>query len=175
MGLLHGDWLSRRRGAKMRRVPTEGSTQRTGEAAVSVHDVAAYILSKQSPMSAMKLQKLTYYCQAWSLVWDDRPMFPEPIQAWANGPVVPALWERHRGRFNLDRQWAIGDPGRLDEDARETVDVILRDYGDKSAQWLSDLTHAERPWAEARRGMAAGDRGSAEITQLALADYYSSL
>jgi uncharacterized phage-associated protein len=57
---------------------------------VSVDDVAAYILEQRGPMSAMKLQKLVYYSQAWSLVWEDRPLFREEIQAWASGPVVPA-------------------------------------------------------------------------------------
>ncbi|WP_307850044.1 MULTISPECIES: type II toxin-antitoxin system antitoxin SocA domain-containing protein [unclassified Saccharopolyspora] len=42
-------------------------------------------------MTAMKLQKLVYYSQAWHLVWDERPLFDEPVQAWANGPVVPDL------------------------------------------------------------------------------------
>lgn len=37
-------------------------------------DVAQYILSKYGSMSAMKLQKLVFYSQAWSLVWDDAPM-----------------------------------------------------------------------------------------------------
>ena len=45
---------------------------------VSAHDVAAYILERQSPMSSMKLQKMVYFAQAWSLVWDDRPLFPDP-------------------------------------------------------------------------------------------------
>ena len=39
--------------------------------AVSAGDVAAYILRKQGTLPAMKLQKLVYYSQAWSLVWDD--------------------------------------------------------------------------------------------------------
>lgn len=34
----------------------------------SVFDVAAYVLEKMGPMSAMKLQKLVYYSQAWALV-----------------------------------------------------------------------------------------------------------
>ena len=38
---------------------------------ITVFDVANYILNKQGSMSAMKLQKLVYYSQAWSLVWDD--------------------------------------------------------------------------------------------------------
>jgi hypothetical protein len=57
----------------------------------TVFDVAAYILEKKGEMSAWRLQKLVYYSQAWSLVWDERPLFDEPIQAWANGPVCLAL------------------------------------------------------------------------------------
>jgi len=68
---------------------------------VSVLDVAANILAKRGPMSVMKLQKLVYYCQAWSLVWDDRPMFREPIEAWTMGPAVPALYREHRGMFEI--------------------------------------------------------------------------
>ncbi len=32
-------------------------------------DVAQYILEKQGEMTSIKLQKLVYYTQAWSLVW----------------------------------------------------------------------------------------------------------
>ena len=35
----------------------------------TVFEVAKYILEKKEKMSTMKLQKLLYYCQAWSLVW----------------------------------------------------------------------------------------------------------
>jgi len=62
----------------------------------SVHDVAAYILREQGAMSTWKLQKLVYYSLAWHLVWDDEPLFEEPIQAWANGPVVRALYPGFR-------------------------------------------------------------------------------
>jgi uncharacterized phage-associated protein len=140
----------------------------------SAHDVAAYILTRRSPISAMKLQKLVYYSQAWSLVWDDRPLFPERIQAWANGPVVRELYERHRGQFDV-RAWPQGDPDALDADARETVDAVLDYYGPKTAQWLSDLTHREDPWKHARRGIPEGERGTREISLEAMMDYYSNL
>ena len=58
---------------------------------VSVLDVAASILKQHGPMSTWKLQKLCYYSQAWSLVWDEEPLFSEDIQAWAHGPVIPKL------------------------------------------------------------------------------------
>lgn len=142
--------------------------------AFSAHDVAAYILQKRQPLSAMKLQKLVYYSQAWSLVWDDRPLFGESIEAWANGPVVRALYERHRGQFDV-REWPWGHAERLDEDARTTIDAVCGYYGDRNAQWLSDLTHRERPWIAAREGLKDGERGAREISLASMMEYYSSL
>jgi len=151
----------------------ESIAQAERRAAMSVLDVAAYILRQQGAITTWKLQKLVYYCQAWSLVWDDRPMFPERIEAWANGPVCPALYDYHRGMFYISA--VSGDRARLDRAGQETVDAVLKYYGDKGGQWLSDLTHSERPWLDARRGLAAGERGAREITCAAMAEYYSSL
>ena len=53
----------------------------------NVFDVAKYIIEKQGQLTAMKLQKLVYYSQVWTLVWDEEPLFPEVIQAWGKGPV----------------------------------------------------------------------------------------
>jgi uncharacterized phage-associated protein len=140
----------------------------------SAHDVAAYIVKKHGALSAMKLEKLVYYSQAWSVVWDEAPLFPERIEAWANGPVVPELYDVHRGQFVV-KSWPKGDPDRLSQDQRDTVDAVLKFYGDRSAQWLSDLTHSERPWRDARKGMDDGERGNREITLASLEEYYSSL
>lgn len=142
----------------------------------NVLDVAQYILDNRGRMTAWKLQKLCYYAQAWSLVWDEKKLFPEPIEAWANGPVVRALYERHRGKFQVSKIEG-GDPTRLTAQQRDTVNAVLRAYGDKSSQWLSDLTHQEDPWRDARlrAGLRPGERGNAEITIGALATYYGSL
>ena len=140
----------------------------------TVYDVAAYILAQCGAMTAMKLQKLVYYCQAWSLVWDERPMFGSAIEAGANGPVVRDLYEQHRGMFTVSNS-PSGDPSALDKDARETVDAVLRTYGDKTSQWLSNLTHQERPWRDARGNLGPNDRGEREITHAAMAEYYGSL
>ena len=141
----------------------------------TVFDVAAYILDKKGEMTALKLQKLVYYSQAWSLVWDEQELFPEKIEAWANGPVVRELYDAHRGMFRVPSGSIPGDQNSLTDKQRETVDAVLRYYGDKSSQWLSDLTHQEDPWRDARVNLAPGERGNAEITHAAMAEYYSSL
>ena len=144
---------------------------------MSANDVAAYILQQRGPMSAMKLQKLVYYSQAWSLVWDDRPMFADQIEAWANGPVCVPLYNSHRGRFTVEPGSIPGNPQDLDEDARQTVNAVLQFYGDKSAQWLSDLTHLEAPWrnARSRAGAKDGETCHETITLEEMAEYYLSI
>jgi uncharacterized phage-associated protein len=69
----------------------------------------------------------------------------------------------------------VGDASRLSKDQRETVDAVLTFYGHRRAQWLSDLTHREAPWRDARRGLDDGDRSNREITPDALAEYYGGL
>lgn len=140
----------------------------------NVHDVAAYILKKKPSMSTWKLQKLVYYSQAWHLVWEERRLFPERIEAWANGPVVRELYDVHKGRFTVS-SWSCGKVRNLAASERDTIDRVLDFYGDKSGHWLSELTHQERPWREARAGLAPGQRGNRQIKLDALAEYYGSL
>jgi uncharacterized phage-associated protein len=141
--------------------------------AASVHDVATYILEKLGPMTAMKLQKLVYYSQAWSLVWDEKPLFKSRIEAWANGPVVPDLYKKHRGQFKV-MHWE-GNSSALSPKQKETIDAVLKFYGDKSSQWLSDLTHQEAPWRKARAGILPGHPGDSVISHASMAEYYSSI
>lgn len=159
--------------AQGRALPVDQTTKTT------VNDVAAYILQNRGPLTAMKLQKLVYYCQAWSLVWDERPLFDEEIRAWANGPVVRELYNVHRGCFMVERDnhdsLRKARPESLDSDARETIDQVLNFYGNKDAQWLSELTHKERPWREARGRYDAGEASGDLISLASMEEYYSSL
>lgn len=141
---------------------------------ISAKDVAAYIMSKCKPMTAMKLQKLVYYSQAWSLVWDEKPLFTEEIEAWANGPIVPDLYQLHKGMFELS-SWSYGSVDKLGKKEIETIDAVLKFYGDKTGQYLSELTHNESPWKLARTGLIAGQRSNVVITHSAMHEYYGSL
>ena len=137
----------------------------------SVFDVARYILHFKGQMSTMKLQKLCYYAQAWSLVWDDRPLFNEDFRAWENGPVCRELFNETRGMFLVNEtDEPKGCIENLSDSQKETIDIVLRDYGDKDAQWLSRLTHLEEPWKQARKNGV-----DALITKESMAMYYGSL
>jgi len=139
-----------------------------------VFDVAAYILERMETITTMKLQKLVYYSQAWSLVWDEKPLFEEDIEAWANGPVVRGLFDYHRGMYEISSM-PLGNSGLLNQEQRDTVDAVLEYYGHRSAQWLIELTHMEDPWVQARKGLPKLERGNRIISLDVMADYYSSL
>lgn len=138
-----------------------------------VEDVAEYILRKSGQMTAMKLQKLCYYSQAWHLVWEEKPLFDDPIQAWANGPVIRALYDKHKGLFYVS-SIAGGNPDNLTEAEKTTIDAVLDAYGHLTAYDLSALTHSEAPWKDARGNLAPGMSCENVITPVAMHEYYSA-
>lgn len=139
-------------------------------------DVVKYILKELGEISAMKLQKLVYYSQAWSLVWDEEELFSEDFEAWANGPVLRTVYDQHRGMFKVKSDtFSKGDLKNLTEDQIDTIDSVLKFYGDKSAQWLSNLTHKESPWKDARAGLNAMDSSNEAISKGSMEEYYSAL
>jgi len=143
---------------------------------INAFDVSAYILKKLGQVSSMKLHKLLYYCQAWSLVWDDEPLFENEIEAWSNGPVVRDIFNYHRGHFMVDNStFYIGNGNLLSDKQKETVDSVLKYYGDKTSQWLIELTHLEDPWKDARIGLSPNDKGNIIISLNSMVNYYSSL
>ena len=120
----------------------------------------------------MKLQKLLYYCQGWHLAWEGVPLFKEPIYAWANGPVVRAVYNNHRGKFNLAPPWSHGDAARLAVNEIESVDGVLEGFRDWTARQLVVATHDERPWREARRELPDGASSDAKIDLDTMADFF---
>ena len=136
-----------------------------------IDDVVSYILNAMGSITSVKLQKLLYYSQAWSLVWDEAPLFPEEVEAWAQGPVVRAVYDKHPD-FRMIGSWPCGDLDTLDVAQRETVDSVLEYYGGKSSQWLVALTKRERPWIDARSDLAYDALSAVVITHAAMAEYY---
>jgi uncharacterized phage-associated protein len=68
---------------------------------LSCDDAAKYFLAQVSEdagdlISNLKLQKLLYYAQGFHLALYDEPLFPEAIEAWTHGPVVPDLYRHYK-------------------------------------------------------------------------------
>jgi uncharacterized phage-associated protein len=124
-------------------------------------------------MDSFRLQKLVYYAQAYHLAYRDQPLFAEPIKAWVNGPVVPALYHIHRGKFGVET--VAGDSSKLTLDETTSVAMVLGIYGSHTSEWLVNQTHMEPPWLEAREGLPPDAKASPEIDLAAMKRYYKRI
>ena len=145
----------------------------------NIFDTAKYILQQHGSMSSMKLQKLCYYSQVWSLVWDDAPLFDEDFQAWATGSVCPELFFKIFFKIKNKPLVSInditGEEGDLTDNQKDTIDRVLEHYGDHTALWLSQLTQIEEPWKIARKGIPSGVSRYNIITKENMAMYYGEI
>lgn len=140
---------------------------------LSCYDVANYFLTQVSEdagdlMSNLKLQKLVYYAQGFHLALYDEPLFPEPLEAWTNGPVVPELF-RHYKKYESG---AIPCPKGVDfsiydEETRSFLDEVYSILGKFAAWKLRNLTDQEPPWILAREN-------GGKITHNSLKKYFKT-
>lgn len=143
----------------------------------NIYSVANYILAKKGKMSTIKLQKLCYYCQAWSLVWNSKPLFFEEFRAWANGPVCKELFNLHKGIFEIDNKFDFKRKKimKLSVIEKKTVDSVLKSYGNKDGFFLMQLTHVESPWLDARGKAEPGASCNKIISKDSMQEYYGGL
>ena len=144
----------------------------------TIFDAAYYMLNNIGQTTPMNLQRLCYYAQAWSLAWDNNNLFEEDFEAWPSGPVCPELYNI----FNLTKDFSV-NPEMIkpyisehcfSEDEKETLNVIIKEYGDKEPYWMSELVRHEEPWLRARGGLPLKAASDVVIPKKMMLEYYSS-
>lgn len=143
----------------------------------TIDDVASHVVGHfGSGISTMKLQKLCYLAQGWSLALLNRPLFDSEFQAWKNGPVSPELFAHHRREFTVSA-WPWGAAKNLDSRELIVVDAMLRNYEALSGVELSELTHRDgTPWSLTRAsvGATSGTSSQAVIPKDVIREHYLS-
>lgn len=137
----------------------------------SALDVARYIVNisyqYQYAISNLKLQKLLYFCQAVFLV-DSKgktPCFPEEIEAWDFGPVVPSVYRAFKkyGGNNIPKVSEYKDTSNgiwnlqtkkfseniITEKDRKKINEVIIHFGKFTASKLVDIIHHQKPWMNA--------------------------
>jgi len=139
----------------------------------TIIDVATYILERTGTVTTMKLQKLAFYSQAQHLAQYGSSLFPEDFEAWRGGPVAPELYALHRGMFLIrPGELPSSDSSTLTDAERGLIDSVCSALGGMTGAELSERTHLESPWLDAREGLAPSDPSNAVITQEAMHSYY---
>lgn len=121
--------------------------------------LANYILTRAQrqkiSVTNLKLQKILYYVQGYFLAKFDRPLFPDDIQAWTFGPVVPNVYY-HFSLFGPDNIFITQeeniDSNGLDCDEKDLIDRIIDEKLQFSTSTLVRATHQEAPWLKATLG-----------------------
>ena len=148
----------------------------------SVNHIADYFIRKADPeagdaMTHLKLQKLVYYAQGWHLALFRAPLFQEPIEAWPHGPTCPALYSRFR-----DKSWdpiladqVLTTVDQVGSETQEFLDEVWEVYGPYGAKRLEEMTHAEKPWKQARFDDQGEQMEGQVISHTSMREYFASL
>lgn len=122
-------------------------------------DVGKYFLSlvddeSGDSISNLKLQKLLYYAQGFHLAAYDEPLFPENIEAWAHGPVVPVVYYqlKHFGANPVELPQDVDFDAIFGDQKKELLDEVYAVYGQFSAAALRNMSHNESPWKQTPQG-----------------------
>lgn len=144
---------------------------------LSVFDVADYFLVKSDEeagdvITNLYLQKLVYYAQGFSLVFLNRPLFREPIEAWSLSPVVKVLFDKYKA---LGCNGAIPVPTDVNfriysEEEKVLLDNVYYAYGQYSPWRLKELALKEPTWKD-----AYGVRPGTEICLASMKRFFSTL
>lgn len=141
----------------------------------SYKDISDWFLSKDS-MTPKKLQKLTYYTEAWSnALYNQSIINDTKFEAWVHGPVSPKLYSDYRnyGWSEIEKKNSNEDIFELE--ALELLKSIWFTYGEKSANELEALTHSETPWRNAREGCSETESSNTIIDTKDMREYYKSI
>ncbi len=146
---------------------------------ISPKDAADFLLcecrERGEVLTNLKLQKLLYYAQAWYLVLQNKPLFTEDFQAWVHGPALPSQYQRFKKfEWRPILEEKIISP-QLSDDIRSQLTEIVDVFGVETASALELMTHNERPWIEARKGMAADQLSKEIISKESMRSFYQSL
>lgn len=101
----------------------------------------------------LRLQRLLYFAQGWYLGLHGKKLYPEPLQAWASGPIQPDVYARFASFgalpiSNASFKW------RVPENVRSHIRELMEVYGSFSSFDLQRIACDEEPWREARKGLA---------------------
>lgn len=163
--------------ARLLELLDQGQTSSNKNKVVSV---AEYFLNKIDPeagesVTPLKLQKLVYYAQAWSLVFY-KSLFEEDFQAWVHGPVIPSLYIHFKeyGSANIPKVFSF-DSSVFENEEITVLDLVWSVYGKYDAKYLERLTHIEKSWLDAREGIGHDERCINVISKEEIKKYFSGL
>ena len=128
-----------------------------------------------APIDAMSLEKHLFYGQGFHLAVNRAPLFNETIEAWRDGPVVPAVWRRYHNYGGRPIMEPDANPGSVSFNTQLFLADLVVFLSSHTAPELSLATHAEEPWINARKPFSRFDPSNVPLDSDQLLTYFSKL
>jgi uncharacterized phage-associated protein len=149
-------------------------------------DVANYVISIASAnvigdegevegVTNLKLQKILYFIEAYSLAVTKKSLFSDQIEAWDYGPVIPTVY--HEFKSHGSDPISIDNPNlvAMKQDTKEMIEGVWNTFNKYSASRLVDITHSHNPWKNAFKVQKGGLKQTCVIDRDEMKEYYTGL
>jgi len=112
--------------------------------------IIQFAQDKGISLTPLQLMKLVYMSHGWSLGILNQPLFPEQVEAWRYGPVIPSLYHKTKtyGSGPITELLRAPLSDQMDDQTDNLLKAVVDNYAMLSGPALSNLTHREgSPWS----------------------------
>jgi len=130
---------------------------------ITGYQAAEFLMGQVSPdhdprLSVLQINLLLYYAQGWHLASYEKPLFSDPVEAWAGGAAVRSVWEGlggHGGRSIEENVLSVyrGMDFAIGQDAQTLMEMVWQSYGSTPVFQLRTMVMQDAPYRLARKGL----------------------
>jgi len=125
-------------------------------------NVAQYVFQEYKRVTGevideMKLHKLLYFAQRESFAITDATLFEGEFEGWKYGPVCKEI------RNSITPDGIIDVFEDVSDECKYIVNNVILEYGSLASWKLSELSHKELSWINARAGLHEGECGNRKL------------
>lgn len=153
---------------------------------VEVEDVEKFFIIKGQDLeddenlkvSPLKLQKLMYYAQGWTIAYTNHNLFDNDFEAWKHGPVIPQVYHKYKtfGYNRIPNEFNISiEDLNLKQIQFKILEWVWDKYSKYEAKFLEDLTHMEYPWRLTRGDLPSDANCDWVIEKEKIEEFFSSM
>lgn len=139
--------------------------------------IAKYIIIKGVEVTQLSLQKLLYYAQGFYRAFTGKYMFEDDCEAWVHGPVFSNIYQKYKkfGSSNIEIEEDNELEDMISTDKKELLDIIIKYFGNYNGRALELMSHFEKPWQKARKGLLPNENSNTVINKNDMTEYFTDI
>lgn len=133
------------------------------------------------PLTQIEVQKLLFFVEGWHLAMVGEPLFEEDFRAWANGPVIPSVYDRlkrYSSKVIPRSEIKSLDFIALGGLVLDLISRVFETYKENDPGAMVGLTHLPgTPWVQVRseHGIPKGAPSSEAVPKSLMKAWFSEV